>query len=687
MLVLVCVGGAFGRVPDPQPDPGAGTIAPEMSPPTPMGQSPKSTISGSLTQIFEQIEDQDPIRRAGLKASVLRQAQVTIPMVVVVEDADSYLYAISNWEGMLKFPVLWDDGTSESHEDIARFVRSFQPKEVVMLSGHVESPWSNNRDDRQAIFESVLGQAMNASHLNWRHSLKALADQGVVSPGVVVSDVHDTAWPAALALAAGRMQPVIFVKKTTRVRTKLSIEDSDTLERLIERGVEATGYSWRSIGDEIDAITLAVNTGTMIQTGDGARDRIATTDRIGRFNSGGSGERWAYCGQIIGNESRAAYQAMCSLFLSIDQGFIWDGYNSQQPWVQYDGTQASDTLKKVNFEVEINDEPRNTLRDWKLRMVRPVGHVDRSPGSSGVFLMNSKGAANVFDVPGTVDGQGKPGHMPIFNVPSILHIVHSFSLQSPTNRNTIGGRLLERGVYAYAGSVDEPYLSAFVPTPAIARRLAGSLCFAAAVRFDDGKVWKVTVLGDPLVTFGSAGRRTEDVIAVPGSVVLGERYKLALKAGEYQSAIEDLTMLGRDESAARIAMALIKDQPGGFSPEMAKASIPALYRTGEYTSVMNAYERLDGDGQIDNLMQDILWLSSPYLLARASGDPAERSRIFALLRSNIRSAQKIHDAEDLAMAMRRVSIADAVGVLESLRPTLNTSQSKMLDRAIRRVRK
>ena len=92
-----------------------------------------------------------------------------------------------------------------------------------------------------------------------------------------------------MALSAGRMQPVVFVEKRTSVYQPMSTVNADALERSIEHGARETGRSWRGIGDEIDAITLALNTGTMIKTGQGARDRLATSDRIGRFDANGSG--------------------------------------------------------------------------------------------------------------------------------------------------------------------------------------------------------------------------------------------------------------------------------------------------------------------------------------------------------------------------------------------------------------
>ncbi len=678
------------------PDGGAGAGADEPAAAVPGASKPSNPPgagsgvgagAGTLADIFAQIQDQPAIRRAGLRAGVLERVQIVVPTVVIVKDAKSYLLAISGWEKTVRFPVLWDDGTVQSHEDIARFVRAFKPERVIELVGSSATEWVGDRGKKQDIFEQVLSKALDEQKPDWQAALDALGEEGIISPGMVVTDVNDSAWPAALALAAGRFQPISFVQKPSSVYQPMSIADADALERAIERAARATGRSWEGIGDDIDAITLAVNTGTMIKSGSGARDRFATTDRIGRMGSNGTGKRWAWCGQIIGNESRSVYQAMCSLFLSIDNGFVWDGYAGGQPWDQYDGTEAGKALESAGLVVELNDRPRNTLKDWKFRMVRPVGESLGDEGSAGLFLMNSKGASNVFDLPGAVDGSGKPGHMPILEVPMALHLVHSFSLQSPMNRNTVGGRLLERGVFVYAGSVDEPFLQGFVPTPAVAHRLAGSVAFAAAVHFDKSQVWKITVLGDPLVTIGPGGRRASGEVKLPGAVDLELRYKERLKEEDFEGAIVDLSLLGRDEAVARIAIALMKDRPEAFEAGIAQASIPALFRVGEYIHLIDAYERLSAMGQIEPLMQDLLWLASPYVLSRTSSDPAEQSRIEALLRANLRSHQKIQDAEDLAMHLRKRSLGGAVGVLEALRPTLRENQVKMLDRAIARVRK
>lgn len=681
---------------------------PDVVVPTPMGHDPDSSTSdsagtGTLASVFAQINEQDPIRRAGLKASVLRQVQRVVPIVVIVENADSYLHAIENWEGVVRFPVLWDDGTSRSREDIARFVRSFDPEHVIKLNGLGSWSWIGNRQEKQDIFEQVLSKAINQIagkpnpsgigganpiEMGWEESLKDLADTGIVGPGIVITDVLDTAWPGALAVSAARLQPISFVTiPDSPMRLPLSSEDGDALERAAEHAAKRTGRSWDAIGDDIDMVTLAMNTGTMIKTGGSVRARLSTTDRVGRTESNGAGERWAWCGQIIGNESQSVYQAMCALFLEIDQGFVWDGYSNKPPWSAYDGTKAADTLKEADLDVELYDQPRYTLEDWKYRMVRPVGNAEGKPGSSGLFLMNSKGMSNMFQLPGGNEGQGKPGDIPLFDIPMAMHIVHSFSLAKPAARTTVGGRFLERGVYVYAGSVDEPFLGAFVQTPMIANRLIGKIAFATAVHYDNADVWKITVIGDPLVTFGSAGQRLDGGIKIAGAIDVDAESKQLLKDQSFANAMKNLVLLGNDSAVARLAIALMKEQPEDYTSGAAMMSIPSLFREGEFTEMLNAYDRLSPLGKVDDLMQDILWLSSPYLLARSADDPDLRNHIGAMLRANIRENQSIEDAETLAMFLRDQSVDQAVGVLEALRPTLNENQRKRLDKAIARVRK
>ncbi len=657
--------------------------------PTPQGvpDDQKKTHSGSLAELFEKINEADPILQAGLKAGLLRQAQQSLPFVVIVDNPGSYLYAISQWESMIRFPILWDDGSVESREHIARFVRAYKPDRVLKLDER--NGWVLPRDfeERSSQIDRALGMALSEQASDWRPVLESIREQGIVSPGIVLTDPSEQAWAGGLALAAGRFQPIAYMERPARIHAQLDPEQATQIEVQFELLARSTGSTWNTLGDEIDAITLAMNTGTQIKTGAGPRDRLALTDRLGRRDHSGNGQRWAYCGQLIGNESQSVYRAMCALFLEIDQSFIWDGYPADQPWGMYDGTEAGKSLEEMGFEVELHDLPRNGIDHWYLRQVRPIGTADMSPGSSMLILMNTKGTAHRFDLEGGRQEETYAGDLPMMQVPGVMHIVHSFSAQRPFARGTIAGRMLERGVYAYAGSVDEPYLNGFVPTPEVARRFVAGVPFAASVRFTERDSWKITVLGDPLITAGGAGRRIEASLDIDSLIDLNDRVKDRIKENDFAGAIGDLVLLGRDEDAARLATALLKERPEDFSPDAAMIAMPALQRTGEFTAMVDCFEHLDTSGRKNGIMQDLLWLVSPYVLARAENDPSLRARVEALLRSSLRSSQKINDAERVAMQLRRTSLSSALSVLESLRADLTENQRRELDNAIARVKR
>ena len=641
-------------------------LQPAASPPN--QPSKVATIADAI----QAIDRAEPTRRAGLKASLMRQTQQIIPVVVIVSDSGSYLSAIESWEGPVRFPVLWDDGSDRAREDIARFVRGFQPESVLVYSAEDHDALSEVLDGRKDEINAALARALGDQVADWRNAMAALRENGLFSPGIVVTDPLDDGWAAALALAAGRVQPMVFVDQPLELGDRdLTVERADALEVEIERAAQSTGMAWKGIGDDLDAVTLAVNIGTRIKTGSGARDSLATTDRIGRMDSNGSGERWAFCGQLIGSTPSTVYQAMCSLFLEIDSAFLWDGYANTEPWSQYDMTATQRQLAEFGIESELNDQPAYTIDAWRRRITRPV--------DAGLILVNSKGSSRRFDLPG---GGASSGDVPILDRPSVIHMVHSFSMQKPTAGWTIGGRLLAHGVYAYAGSVDEPYLNGFVPTPMIARRLGGNFPFASAVRYDDGKPWKIAVLGDPLITIGSAGTRTAMPTMNDEFVDIGTRAGERVKSGDFGGAIGDLVLVGRDKDAARLAIALMKDRPEAFTSDAARAAIPACFRVGEHAAVVDAFERLDGEDREIDALRDVLWDSGRATLL-GGPDPRVEALLFSALRENI----EISDAEELAGFLRRRSLDDALALLESLRARLtNESERSNLDRAIGRVR-
>ncbi len=653
-----------------------GAYAQPPQPPTPIDAAGRV----QLADVFRQVERAEPGRRAGLRADLIRRTQQTVPIVVLVSDAKSYLDAISGWEGPRRYPILWDNGSRRSAEDIARFVRAFGPGSVVRHQAPVNATdWPSGRESRERALSLAAARAISDAADDYSAALTVLRDQGIVSPGIVLADVDDPSWAAALALAAARLQPVGFLTSPGSIWQPIDSDQADAIERAARELAESTGLTWRSIGDQIDAITLCGNICPKLKFGPGKSDIYATSARVGRFGPNGSAERWANTGQVFGDYSQSVYRAMSALFLSPSDAFIFDGYQDTQPWNNYDGTRAGTILSGAGMNTQVHDTPSNTAAAWTALTARPL--------RAGLVLINTHGSQSVINLQ---RGKVRFAEFPLLEHPAIAHIVHSFSTANPVNPSTVAGSMLDHGVYAMLGSVDEPFLQAFVPTPAVAQRLLATMNFAAAVRFDDAPVWKLAVLGDPLITLGPLGQGIEPEgdrpieLGLRGTqTALDDALKQALADRDFALAARTLTILGRDHDAARLASAVLDDPEQSIAPDHAAASIPALFRDRRFEQVLTAYANLTDEQRKDPLLGDCFWFSARFL-ASSSGD---RERAERLMRTYQRPDSTLADAEEIAMRIRRSSVEDAVVFLETFRPSLTKQwEFKALDDALNRVR-
>lgn len=644
--------------------------------------APPGANGMTIVQAFEATRTRvEPMRRSGARSSILAQSSVIVPVVAIAPSVRAYLEALAMWEWPMRFPVLLDDGSDRAREDIGRFIRAFGPERVVRLDDPDADAWGQTpRGARIDAIDRAMARSIDDDADGWRSALDAMGEGGVVSPGVVVMDPDDAPWAGGLALACGRLQPLIMVERGDSTRGMVSAARADELEREIEAGVARLGRSWREIGDEIDAVTLAMDLGVRTRIGSGGDEIAATTDRIGRAGSPVLGEGsgaglWARAGQLLGPEARGVYQAMSALFLELDDAWIWDGYGRGGDWDRFDGGAAAPALEDAGLGTTVIDTPRNTMRIFEISS-------SRAPLDASLLLMNTKGTQSAFDLPGAPSGSGRPGDLPVLTEPAALHLVHSFSLQSPRRVWTLGGRWLERGVYLYAGSVHEPYLAGFVPTPDVARRLAGRLAFSAAVHYDNAPMWKIAVLGDPLKTLGPVGRRAG---AEPPGITgtdLAKRASARLEDGDFAGGVEDLAMLGRDADVGRLVAALVRERPEKIDARTARAAIPGALRAGRHGLVLDLFERLDDAGRADPTMLDMLWLAGRHLLERD-----DDRRALSVMRANLRPAMRVRDATELAQYLKRDSLDSGLALLESMRGELKGHKRKRLDRAIKRLKR
>ena len=608
--------------PQPQPEPQAQTNA--AQPDTPVRLHPGVQLG----------------RRAGMTLA----ARGVIPTVVLVPDPASYAEAIAGWTPSTIYPVLIDDGSWTTREDIARFVRSFKPESVVR--------WQINLDDTPAtppaemrprravrnartLAESALARAWGLDAQTpedepLHHRLIThWIENALAPPGLIVADERDPAWTAALALAAARAQPILWTTlPKLSVDSSISPAEAEAVCAQIEQFATQSRLPWRALGDALDAVTIAASLPGRIETQ--PKEFVATTDRIGRHPDA---TRWAWAGQIFGSEPRAAYRAMCSIFLRIESAWLFDGYNSTQPWVQWDCTEAAEHLKKADIFTMLDDEPNNRLRNWKLRAERPV-HAD-------LILINSSGNRAWFDLAGS---RAQAGDIPLLDVPAAMHIVHSWSAVSPGRPATVAGRWLEHGVFAYIGSVHEPYLQAFIPTPIFAQRLLGGMAFGAAGRGDSSKVWRLTVLADPLYAYRPTSPRLETDLPLKGATSLRDQFKTAATKGNYAEMYASLSLLGRDSDAARLATAMLRDKPEHLSPAVAEAALFILFRTGMDDEFLRAYAVLPVDLANDLNATDALWHVGRRAIRERSNF---REAALTLMAAHIRETQKDADAAEL----------------------------------------
>jgi len=656
----------------------------------------------------------------GARAQAVQRAQRVIPVVVLVSDPASFADAVAAWNGQARYPVLFDDGSDHAAEQIGRFVRRFAPDRVVRFTAADREPddpaadtkpaadpegvikldrgvpdpapdasadaataapeppaWPDDADERAArITDAWLGALGVRQRAHSRaDALAIMTAHGYQPAGVVAIDPRDPAWVAGLAIAAARLCPIIYVDfPGASVDSAVTNNQANAIANTIESGLDTMRLPWRELGDAVDAVTLVGDCPARIRVDiAGKRANLAMTDRIGRQTDEGAGARWAWAGQIFGSETDASYSAMCGLFLPIERAWIFDGYPIGLPWSAYDGTEAADALRRAGLTTTLFDTPNNENDDWRLAVARGV--------DADLALINSKGASNYFQ---TNTGYLRSGDAPLFDTPAAVHMVHSFALELPGNTRTVGARFLDHGAYAFIGSVHEPYLSAFVPTPIVARRLAAGVAWGAAGRLDAAPVWKIAVIGDPLMTIGPRGERTADALPLAGAADLDEERARAVRDADFALAVRDLVLSGRDDDAGRLAEALWAKTPMDVGPEIAAPAIGAALRTDRPKLAVDLFERLDDARRREPSQVDTLWNASRTLLARGQGETA-----IGVMSSNLRDGQQANDAAEIASHIARIHGNDAaLAYLTSARDQMPSDSARdTLDKAAARLRK
>lgn len=574
----------------------------------------------------------------GMRVAAAERGISLIDQVVLVPDAATYLDEIGRWTPGRQWPVMIED------EHFApMFVRRFAPSRVIRRAASPAPP--DDARARRRIAELIVASAWGARAWSggrdgWREVFKA-ADHR--PPGVVLASMEDPAWPAAVALAAGRGQPLLWLDDDFgHPGDLLDRHRGDALVEAVDAAIEASGYD--ELGaTEIEAITLCRAIAGRVELprfDTGELEPHATMDMLGRDDAG---RRFAYVGWIFGDEVRSAYVAMCSLFLDRDRAALINTYGNTESWAQYGMEDAARRLRRSGFDVAARQRDDLTLEQWLAAL--PDG-ID-----ADLVLMNTMGGSDRFRL---ADQHAFATDVPLLHVPAAVHFIHSWSMQSPTHPATIAQRWLDHGAYAYVGSMQEPYLTAFeTPTELVRQWLLGAPFLPAARVWNDRnpfrRVWKLNTFGDPLMLVSRSGTRRRQVPSIDERLSLNDDASRHPGSTDPDS-VRTLLLLGRDDDVVRRFRAA--RQAGDVTPALASLALGPLFRTGDDRGFVEAIAQVDSPGAIQ---LEMLW----HLLTPRVGTDLEDSTI-ALLEEHIRPSMPEVDLERLAPDLERVFGRDRV---------------------------
>lgn len=432
----------------------------------PRGSSPPPPIpQGIVVEKWQQ--------ELGRKMINLRQAIPTVSRVVLVPDAATFLSAIQEWNLEQRYPILIED---DRYTPL--FLNHFQPQEVIRLPA-VEPSFIRNR---KSAMQNAVAAAWESKEKTLVETWKKLEWE---PPGVVITSVHDPASVAAVALAADRGQPLLFLEGYFgRIDQILPTREWQHLKQEINYLIQSTGYEYKTLGDTIDTMTIVRDLPAKYRSPKN-QELLAVTDGLARNENG---KRYAIAGWIFGSPERAVYQAMCAIFLDAERALLYDSYPETPAWQEYHFQQSQQLLEQLGLNVKHIKQPEASQETWRKLITQPWDY--------DLAFINSRGGKDNFSV-------GKGGvfleDIPTLHTPTAMHMIHSFSATMPNDQNTVAGRWLNNGVYAYVGSVDEPYVSGFMPPKYVIAQLLFNVPFLVASRYTNAPPWKITTIGDPLM--------------------------------------------------------------------------------------------------------------------------------------------------------------------------------------------
>ena len=551
-------------------------------------------------------------QQLGIRSAFFSRQWPAVDTVVLVPDVATWLDEIMKWnmkDG--RWPVLIEDDYYTR-----LFVRRFAPSTIIRRPS-VGTPLPDDSVALEALVrrKRITAWAGKEAFSAGKSMNDLFREAKWPPPGIVATSFSDPAWPAALTLAIARGQLLrTFDAEFSDVGSAVDASNTTLLRTQIEKLFRESGWSWGKLGDQLQTFTLCRNfpvrarpllpgSARMNLQGvdlDSPDPPIAITDFIGRDYEH---NRYAVCGWIFGDQVRSLYMAMCSVFIDRSSVALFNAYESRSGAVAYRITPAAEELKRAGFVVTSQTTDRNaTLQGWR-RLV--LGGLD-----SDVLFMNTSGQATRMEL--AEGGIGQTSDIPSLHQPLALHLIHSFSLQGPTLPWTLGARWLDRGVYAYVGSCNEPFLAAFKSPLQVVEWIANYAPFLVASRQYQGqmsKPWRVVTIGDPLMLIERPGVNPVERVTAGRSLGEGESDVRRDVLGRLRSdqvanaeVYRDLILLNQDELAISLWE---RDRESAGSAE-AEAILPLLFERRKFGKLVQAYRMIDAPSSD---AKDLLWTS------------------------------------------------------------------------------
>ena len=407
--------------------------------------------SGSLATGLERLPGEprtwndprlEPIRQAAMNWGRSRgPGRTVVDQVCLVPDVRSFFEAIAAWDERHFFPILIDEPAWT-----LPFLRAFRPSRVVRYV------WRGNGEPSPS--RSTGGQGSTAARMAlWQAAIGAVARAwsdpsmpedrlppggspprglGPTPPGLVLTAPDSPMLAGAVALAAGRFQPLVRVEpsiwslgdprdagRVDRLGDVLTLAQAVRFVRRLEARVAAVTPHYDQLGDDCDFLTIAGDWPYRYRNDvdrGAARGIHALDDLIGRELAGepevtgldASRRRWAFAGRLLGDPAASVARAMAALFLQPDASLLWDTYEMGGARSAYSLLPLADQMSRSSTgpgRVFLGAGPRADLVNWH-RFVDPSNRF-------GFVWINSSGTSEGFlDLRRPGPAGGRPRRFP-----------------------------------------------------------------------------------------------------------------------------------------------------------------------------------------------------------------------------------------------------------------------------------